>query len=65
MQTAYGLAEAGFDHRAAVNRIILATDGDFNVGITDRDQLRLHRAQAQERRVPVGPRRRQGNYNDA
>lgn len=36
---AYRLAEAGFD-KSAVNRIILATDGDFNVGITDRDELK-------------------------
>jgi Ca-activated chloride channel family protein len=31
---AYRLAEANFD-KNAVNRIILATDGDFNVGITN------------------------------
>ncbi|MET0407086.1 MAG: VWA domain-containing protein [Hyphomicrobium sp.] len=36
---AYRLAEANFD-KAAVNRIVLATDGDFNVGVTDRDQLK-------------------------
>lgn len=36
---AYRLAEAGFD-KAAVNRIILATDGDFNVGITDQNELK-------------------------
>ena len=34
IQRAYALAERHFD-RDAVNRIILATDGDFNVGITD------------------------------
>jgi Ca-activated chloride channel family protein len=34
IQRAYALAERHFD-RNAVNRIILATDGDFNVGITD------------------------------
>ena len=34
LQRAYALAERHFD-RNAVNRIILATDGDFNVGITD------------------------------
>jgi len=34
IQEAYRMAEAAFD-KEAVNRIILATDGDFNVGITD------------------------------
>jgi Ca-activated chloride channel homolog len=33
------MAEAAF-HKTAVNRIILATDGDFNVGITDESALR-------------------------
>jgi len=39
IQRAYALAEQHFDPRA-VNRIILATDGDFNLGITDRDTLK-------------------------
>ncbi len=39
LQDAYRLAEMHFD-KNAVNRIILATDGDFNVGITDREQLK-------------------------
>ena len=39
IRQAYALAEAGFDPEA-VNRVILATDGDFNVGITDRDELK-------------------------
>jgi Ca-activated chloride channel family protein len=34
IQEAYRMAEAAFD-KEAVNRIILATDGDFNVGITE------------------------------
>jgi Ca-activated chloride channel family protein len=38
LQQAYALAERHFD-RNAVNRIILATDGDFNVGISDPKQL--------------------------
>lgn len=38
IQLAYSLAESTFD-KNAVNRIILATDGDFNVGITDREEL--------------------------
>ncbi len=39
IQDAYRLAQANFD-KAAVNRVILATDGDFNVGVTDIDQLK-------------------------
>jgi Ca-activated chloride channel family protein len=38
LQRAYALAESNFD-RAAVNRVILATDGDFNVGISDPKEL--------------------------
>lgn len=38
IKLAYQLAEANFD-KEAVNRVFLATDGDFNVGITDRDEL--------------------------
>ena len=36
---AYGLAIAHYD-KAAVNRVILATDGDFNVGISNVDELK-------------------------
>jgi len=38
LKEAYALAERNFD-RNAVNRIVLATDGDFNVGISDPKQL--------------------------
>jgi Ca-activated chloride channel family protein len=38
LQRAYAMAERHFDPKA-VNRVILATDGDFNVGITDPKQL--------------------------
>jgi Ca-activated chloride channel homolog len=38
IRQAYALAERNFDKRA-VNRVILATDGDFNVGITDPERL--------------------------
>lgn len=38
LRRAYRLAERHFD-REAVNRVILATDGDFNVGITDPKEL--------------------------
>jgi Ca-activated chloride channel family protein len=39
IQLAYQLAEKNF-RKNGVNRILLATDGDFNVGITDREQLK-------------------------
>jgi Ca-activated chloride channel homolog len=38
IRQAYDLAKASFDRRG-VNRVILATDGDFNVGITDPKML--------------------------
>ncbi|MDM7861629.1 VWA domain-containing protein [Alteromonas sp. ASW11-36] len=38
IQLAYKLAEQNFK-ADAVNRVILATDGDFNVGVTDPSQL--------------------------
>ncbi|MDR1837215.1 MAG: von Willebrand factor type A domain-containing protein [Treponema sp.] len=38
IQLAYRLAEQNFNP-AAVNRVILCTDGDFNVGITNRSAL--------------------------
>jgi Ca-activated chloride channel family protein len=38
IQRAYDLAAANFI-KGGVNRVLLCTDGDFNVGITDRGQL--------------------------
>ena len=38
IEAAYQLAQRSFI-KEGVNRVILATDGDFNVGITDREQL--------------------------
>ncbi|HEX6141766.1 MAG TPA: VWA domain-containing protein [Geminicoccaceae bacterium] len=38
IREAYRLAETNFDPDA-INRVILATDGDFNVGISDPEQL--------------------------
>jgi Ca-activated chloride channel family protein len=61
---AYKLAEAGFD-KEAINRVILATDGDFNVGITDESELKsfIERERASGiflSILGVG----EGNYND-
>ncbi len=39
VRQAYLLAEQNFDE-GGVNRVILATDGDFNVGITDPNELK-------------------------
>jgi Ca-activated chloride channel family protein len=39
VRQAYRLAERNFD-KNGVNRVILATDGDFNVGITNPDELK-------------------------
>ncbi len=38
IQLAYKLAEQNFDPNA-INRVILASDGDFNVGMTNKDAL--------------------------
>jgi Ca-activated chloride channel homolog len=62
---AYRLAEAHFD-KGGVNRIILATDGDFNVGISDQDELKGFIERKRQAGIflsvlGVG----HGNYNDA
>jgi Ca-activated chloride channel homolog len=65
IRQAYALAEANFDP-AGVNRVILATDGDFNVGIRNPEELKGF----VERRRKTGIFLTvlgfgQGNYNDA
>ncbi len=65
IQEAYRMAEGTFD-KAAVNRVILATDGDFNVGITDAGQLKSYIERKRETGIylsVLGVGR--GNYNDA
>ncbi|WP_096085467.1 vWA domain-containing protein [Agaribacterium haliotis] len=64
IELAYQLAEAQFD-KDAVNRIILATDGDFNVGIRDRETLKnfVERKRAKGIFLSVLGFGR-GNYND-
>lgn len=64
IKQAYQLAEANFD-KDAVNRIILATDGDFNVGINDTEQLKGYIERKREQGIflsVLGFGR--GNYND-
>ncbi len=53
IELAYRIAREGFIE-GGVNRVILATDGDFNVGITDMGISHpSHRGAAQERRLPL------------
>lgn len=62
---AYNLAERNFD-KASVNRVIIATDGDFNVGITSDQRLEDFVAAKRETGIyltVLGFGR--GNYNDA
>ena len=65
LRQAYALAEQNFN-RNAVNRVIIATDGDFNVGINDPQQLQDFVSRKRETGVYLsvfgfGG----GNYNDA
>ncbi|GLH77851.1 hypothetical protein SSBR45G_27590 [Bradyrhizobium sp. SSBR45G] len=65
IRRAYALAEQNFDANG-VNRVILATDGDFNVGITNKDELKGFVERQREKGIflsvlGVGV----GNYNDA
>jgi Ca-activated chloride channel homolog len=65
IRQAYLLAEQNFDPNG-VNRVVLATDGDFNVGITSRDELKgfIERQRAKGIYLSIlgfG----MGNYNDA
>ena len=64
IELAYQLAEENFKEDA-VNRIILATDGDFNVGITDRDQLKQFVERNREKGIYLSILGfGQGNYYD-
>ncbi|MET0545655.1 MAG: VWA domain-containing protein [Caulobacterales bacterium] len=62
---AYSLAEANFK-KGAVNRVMIATDGDFNVGIADPDQLEDFVARKRETGIYLSVLGfGGGNYNDA
>lgn len=61
---AYNLAEQNFDEEA-INRVILATDGDFNVGITNREELKDFVERKREKGIFLSVLGfGQGNYND-
>ena len=65
IRQAYLLAERQFVEDG-VNRVILATDGDFNVGITDPDELEGYIARKRESGVFLSVLGfGMGNYNDA
>jgi len=65
IKLAYALAESNFD-KEAVNRIILATDGDFNVGIRNSDELKGFVERKRESGIYLSVLGfGQGNYNDA
>ena len=65
IRRAYLLAERHFVE-GGVNRVILATDGDFNVGITDPDELESFIARKRESGVFLSVLGfGMGNYNDA
>lgn len=64
IKLAYSLAESNFD-KDAVNRVILATDGDFNVGIRNSDELKGFVERKRETGVFLSVLGfGQGNYND-
>jgi Ca-activated chloride channel homolog len=65
IRQAYALAEAKLDPKG-VNRVILATDGDFNVGITDRQELQGYIERERGKGVFLSVLGYgMGNYNDA
>ncbi|MFK7828312.1 MAG: von Willebrand factor type A domain-containing protein [Congregibacter sp.] len=65
IRLAYELAESRFDE-GAINRVILATDGDFNVGISNERELRSFVERKRESEVYLSVLGfGQGNYKDA
>ncbi|MBY0355709.1 MAG: VWA domain-containing protein [Rickettsiales bacterium] len=65
IRQAYQLAERNFDKKG-VNRVILATDGDFNIGITDQNELKSFIERKRDTGVFLSVLGfGQGNYNDA
>lgn len=65
IRQAYALAAQNFDPKG-VNRVILATDGDFNVGITDQNELKGYIERERGKGVFLSVLGfGMGNYNDA
>jgi len=64
LELAYALAKQNFDQKA-VNRVILLTDGDFNVGIADPARLKDYVADQRKSGVYLSVYGfGRGNYND-
>lgn len=64
IRQAYQLAEQSFD-ATGINRVILATDGDFNVGITDPEELKSFIERKRDTGVTLSVLGfGRGNYND-
>ena len=64
LRQAYALAEQNFDE-AAVNRVMLLTDGDFNVGVTSDERLEDFVARKRETGIYLSVMGfGRGNYND-
>ena len=65
IKQAYQLAESNF-LKEGVNRVILATDGDFNVGISNREELKSYIEKKRDTGVFLSVLGfGAGNYNDA
>lgn len=65
IRQAYALAESSF-RKEAVNRVILATDGDFNVGITSQEELKDFIEHKRDSGIFLSVLGfGQGNYNDS
>jgi len=65
IRQAYALAEANLDPHG-VNRVILATDGDFNVGIVNQEELKGYIERERDKGVFLSVLGfGMGNYNDA
>jgi len=65
IQAAYGLAEQAFV-KSGINRVILATDGDFNVGTVDQQALKELIEKKRESGISLSVLGfGAGNYNDA
>ncbi|MBT2187873.1 von Willebrand factor type A domain-containing protein [Sphingobium sp. H33] len=65
IRQAYALAEQNLDPKG-VNRVILATDGDFNIGITNQEELKGYVERERGKGVFLSVLGfGMGNYNDA
>lgn len=65
IRQAYALAERNLDPNG-VNRVVLATDGDFNVGITNQDELKGYIERERGKGIFLSVLGfGMGNYNDA